>query len=370
MPAQRKLRVGLLFGGNSSEHDISLLSAASVIRHLDAEKYDVFPIGITREGVWLPGIKPVEFIAAEDHMHSSQTSGQKNFETFPEALTLSIKLSTPGEGLDVVFPVLHGQNGEDGTVQGLLELADLPYVGCGIMGSALGMDKEKARLIFRSLGLPVVNSLSYRSSIWKISPERILDAVEERLGYPNFVKPASLGSSIGVSKVYDRGGLRRAIQNAVEYDHKFLVEQAINCRELECSVLGNDEPMVSAVGEVFYTGEFYDYYAKYQDERSHTVVPASISPALVEEMRFLAIQAFQALDLSGMARVDFFLERETEKIFINEVNTLPSLTNQCMYSKLCEYSGLPYTHLLDRLIELALERHAHRHRLKRAHNCN
>jgi len=235
-------------------------------------------------------------------------------------------------------------------------------VGCGVMGAALGMDKEKMKVVFRDAGLPIVDFLAYRRSAWERSPEVILDAIERRLGYPCFVKPANSGSSIGVSKARNRDELKHAMEAAADYDRKIVVERAINCRELECSVLGNDEPRSSVIGEVIVNNEFYDYQAKYIDQSSYTVVPADIPKVTAEEIRRMSIQAFLALDLSGLARVDFFLEKETNRIYINEVNTLPSFTPQCMYPKLCEASGLSYPHLLDRLIELAMERHADRQR--------
>ncbi len=241
-------------------------------------------------------------------------------------------------------------------------MANVPYVGCGVLGSALGMDKEKMKMIFSSVGLPVVEALTYRRNEWERSPEEIMDAVEQRLGYPCFVKPVNLGSSVGVNKAHNRDELAHAIRVAAEYDRKIIIERGINCRELECSVLGNDEPIASIVGEVVPSNEFYDYNAKYIDGKSHVIIPAAIPQATAEQVRRWAVQAFTALDLSGLSRVDFFLEKETGQVYINEVNTIPGFTQISMYPKLWEASGLSYAQLLDRLVELAIERHEDRQR--------
>ena len=367
---ERKLRVGLIFGGRSSEHAVSLISASSVMDHLDSSKYEVFPIGITKEGSWLPGVAPAKLLAAEPcagnapvlEVNATSMLTKPSSTRQPMPLVENNEWFSSNDVLDVAFPVLHGRYGEDGTLQGLLEMTNVPYVGCGVMGAALGMDKEKMKMIFRAAGLPVVDSLAFRRNEWERSPENIVAAIERRLNYPCFVKPANSGSSIGVNKARNCDELERAMKVAADYDHKIIVERAINCRELECSVLGNDEPKPSVIGEVIVNNEFYDYQAKYIDQNSHTVVPADVPQETAEEMRRMATQAFLALDLSGLARVDFFLEQETNHIYINEVNTLPSFTPQCMYPKLCEASGLSYPYLLERLIELALERHADRQR--------
>ncbi|HEV2661145.1 MAG TPA: D-alanine--D-alanine ligase family protein, partial [Ktedonobacteraceae bacterium] len=252
--------------------------------------------------------------------------------------------------------------GEDGALQGLLEMADVPYVGCGVLGAALGMDKEKMKMIFQNIGLPIIDYLVYRRNVWERTPASILDAVEQRLGYPVFVKPANLGSSVGINKAHNRNELVHAIQVAAEYDRKIVIERGINCRELECAVLGNDEPIVSVIGEIIASNEFYDYKAKYIDNKSQSIIPAQLPQATAEEIRRQAVQAFLALDLSGLSRVDFFLEKETNQVYINEVNTLPGFTEISMYPKLWAASGLPYPELLTRLIELAIERHADRQR--------
>ncbi|HEU0004129.1 MAG TPA: D-alanine--D-alanine ligase family protein [Ktedonobacteraceae bacterium] len=369
--AKRKIRVGIVYGGRSGEHEVSLASATSVMANLDSDKYEAVPIGITREGSWLLGTKPQQLLAAERGKHE-----EHNEETEPSrAVTLTgdprLRRLIPVEqgeelgnegALDVIFPVLHGTYGEDGALQGLLEMANVPYVGCGVLGSALGMDKEKMKMIFQRVGLPVGDFLVYRRSAWERAPEPILDAIEQRLGYPNFVKPVNLGSSVGVNKAHDRAELLHFIDEAAGYDRKIIIEKGINCRELECAVLGNDEPIVSVVGEVISSNEFYDYRAKYIDNQSQIVIPAEIPQVLAEEVRRQAALAFQSLDLSGLARVDFFLERETNQVYINEVNTMPGFTAISMYPKLWQASGLPYKELLDRVIELANERHADQQR--------
>lgn len=371
--AERKLRVGLVFGGRSGEHEVSLASAKSVMENLDRSKYEVVPIGITREGSWLLGTEPTSLIETEQRSGQLSEIGGEVEQTTAVTLTgdPTVRRLIPLQGgeplrdngaLDVIFPVLHGTYGEDGTLQGLLEMANVAYVGCGVLGAALGMDKEKMKMVFQSVGLPIGDYLVYRRSEWERAPEPVLDAIEQRLGYPCFVKPVNLGSSVGISKAHDRGELEHALHVAAAYDRKIIIEQYINCRELECAVLGNDEPVVSVVGEVIASNEFYDYNAKYIDNQSQTIIPADIPATTAAEVRRQAIQAFLALDLSGLARVDFFLEKETGNVYINEVNTMPGFTQISMYPKLWEASGLPYTQLLERLIELAQERYEDRQR--------
>lgn len=370
---KKKLRVGIIYGGRSGEHEVSLTSAHAVMENLDKDKYDIIPIAISKTGAWLLGTEPAKLLASERNAQFAEEDSLAQETT--TAVTLigdpTVRRLIPLQSneqlqengaLDVLFPVLHGTYGEDGALQGLLEMADAPYVGCGVLGSAVGMDKEKMKMIFQNVGLPVGDYLVYRRNEWERDPEKILDAVEQRIGYPSFVKPVNLGSSVGVNKAHNREELEYAIRIAAEYDRKIIIEQNINCRECECAVLGNDEPIVSVVGEVVASGEFYDYKAKYIDNKSQITIPAEIPQETAEEIRSQAIQAFLALDLSGLARVDFFIEKETGKVYINEVNTLPGFTQISMYPKLWEASGIPYTELLDRLIELALERHADRQR--------
>jgi D-alanine-D-alanine ligase len=366
---KKKIRVGLVFGGRSGEHEVSLASAESVMANLDRDTYEVVPIGITREGSWLLGTEPRMLRTAEQNANRDQGLEETTAVTLTGDPQLRHLISVEnGEdlgnrgALDVIFPVLHGTYGEDGTLQGLLDMANVPYVGCGVLGSALGMDKEKMKLVFQAVGLPVVEYMVFRRNHWEHKPEFILHAVEQRLGYPCFAKPVNLGSSVGVNKAHNRTELEHAINVAAEYDHKIIIERGISCREVECAVLGNDEPIASVVGEVLSSNEFYDYRAKYIDGKSQVVIPADIGQATAEEVRRQAVQAFLALDLSGLARVDFFLEKETGQVYINEVNTMPGFTSISMYPKLWEASGLPYAQLMDRLIELAIERHADRQR--------
>ncbi len=367
--ARKKQRIGLIFGGRSGEHEVSLASAKSVIANLDKDTYEVVPIGITKEGGWLLGTEPTKLIAAERDVSDdiyTETTTAVTLTGDPRMRRL-IPLESGEDlqdngALDVIFPVLHGTYGEDGALQGLLEMANVPYVGCGVLGSALGMDKEKMKMVFQTVGLPSVDYVVYRRNEWERSPATIMDAIEQQLGYPCYVKPVNLGSSVGISKAHDRAELEHGINVAAEYDRKIIIERGINCRELECAVLGNDEPLASVVGEVIASSEFYDYNAKYIDNQSQVIIPAGIPQATAEEVLRQAVKAFQALDLNGLARVDFFLEKESGRVYINEVNTLPGFTQISMYPKLWQASGLPYTQLLDRLIELAIERHQDKQR--------
>jgi D-alanine-D-alanine ligase len=370
MTEKKKIRVGLVFGGRSGEHEVSLSSSNAVIANLDPEKYEVVPLGITKEGSWLLGTKPQQLIAAE---HGATANPFETAQTTAVTLTgdPNVRGLIPVQSgsdlgnqgaLDVIFPVMHGTYGEDGSLQGLLDMANIPYVGCGVLGAALGMDKEKMKMIFQQVGLPIVEYYAFRRNEWERAPENIMDESEQRLGYPVFVKPVNLGSSVGINKAHDRQELEHAINVAAEFDRKIVIERGINCRELECGVLGNDEPLASVVGEIAASNEFYDYRAKYIDGKSQAMIPADIPQELAEEIRRQAVLAFTSLDLSGLSRVDFFLEKETGKIYINEVNTMPGFTEISMYPKLWEASGLPYAQLLDRLIELAIERHEDRQR--------
>jgi D-alanine-D-alanine ligase len=364
--ANRKRRIGLIFGGRSGEHEVSLASAKSVIANLDHKKYEVVPIAITKTGAWLLGADPQALLETGQDAQPEATTTTVTLTGDPNMRRL-IPLENGEQlrengALDVIFPVMHGTTGEDGALQGLLEMANVPYVGCGVLGSALGMDKEKMKMIFQNIGLPIVDYLVYRRHEWERSPEAVMDAIEQRLGYPTFIKPANLGSSVGINKAHNRAELEHAINVAAEYDRKIVIEKGINCRELECAVLGNDEPIVSVVGEVAASSEFFDYNAKYIDNKSEITIPAALPQATAEEIRRQALQAFLALDLNGLARVDFFLEKETGQVYINEVNTLPGFTQVSMYPMLWEASGIPYRELLDRLIELGIERHADRQR--------
>jgi D-alanine-D-alanine ligase len=337
-------RIYVVFGGRSAEHEVSVASAASVLEHLDRETCDVVPVAITKEGAWLWGLGPEDLAGAE--------AGS------PRAAP------PPADGTQEVFlPILLGPNGEDGTIQGLFEMWNVPYSGSGVLASAIGMDKEIMKRLFAAAGLPVVDWLAVKRPAWERSPDGALDAIERRLPVPWFVKPANLGSSIGVSRAVDRDGLRDAVRAAFEYDRKIIVEQGLDVRELSCAVLGNAWPEASVVGEVRPGAEFHDYEDKYLDNTTSYDIPASgFPPEQAAELGEMALCAYEALDLSGMARVDFFLDRSTGRCFVNEVNTMPGFTRPSLYPRLWAATGLPYPQLLDRLIELALDRHAERQR--------
>lgn len=371
MAKRRKVRVGLIFGGRSGEHEVSLLSAASVAGAIDKDKYEVRLVGITPSGRWLTTGDPLKMLQAGEGDLPLLDAAEEG----PEGRQLVA--APPGGGalvpgtpeadltqVDVVFPVLHGPYGEDGTIQGLLEMADIAYVGAGVLGSALGMDKVAMKDVFRARGLPVVDSVALLARDWWRRPEEAVARVEQELGYPCFVKPANLGSSVGITKAHDRAELEEGLALAAEYDRRLLVEQGINAREIEVSVLGNDDPEASVPGEVVPSNEFYDYAAKYLDGTSELLIPAPLTPEQTRLARELAKQAFQALDCAGMARVDFLLCRDTGRLYLNELNTIPGFTAISMYPKLWEASGLPYPELIDRLIELAIERHEERRQLQ------
>lgn len=371
----QRIRVGVLFGGRSGEHEVSLASAESILRTIDQSKYEIVPIGITREGRWIASGDPLTALKSGMAPDALDT-GPALHDVLPAALLpdpvhggLVTWAGVPGSAqlrdlasVDVVFPVLHGTYGEDGTIQGLLEIAGLPYVGAGVLGSSLGMDKGKMKWQFRARGLPVADFLEIRRSQFERDPAAVLDAIETRLGLPAFIKPARLGSSVGVSKARTRTELKSALETAAEYDDRLVAEEAIDARELECSVLGNDDPRASVVGEIIPAHEFYDYEAKYIDEGSKLIIPAEISQSLSDEIRAMAIRSFEAVDCSGMARVDFFVERGTHRVLVNEINTIPGFTNISMYPKLWEATGLAYGDLIDQLIQLALQRHQDRSR--------
>jgi D-alanine-D-alanine ligase len=357
-----KLKVGVIFGGQSGEHEVSLVSAQGIMKAMDKERYEIIPIGITKEGRWLTSGEPMKLLQSGGPGVSAQVA-----EAEPETRELvprSRRDLVPGTRetgfpqVDVVFPVLHGPYGEDGTVQGLLELADIPYVGAGVLGSALGMDKIAMKGVFKSYGLPVVEHVAFKRKDWEQDPEAVMELIEKELGYPCFVKPANLGSSVGISKVHQRSELAPALALAARYDRRVLAERAVNAREIEVSVLGNDEPIASLPGEIIPSREFYDYIAKYVDDRSELIIPADLPPELTRRIQELAVAAFLAVDCAGMARVDFFLDKDTGELYVGELNTIPGFTPISMYPKLWEASGISYSELIDRLIELALERHA------------
>jgi D-alanine-D-alanine ligase len=366
----KKLRVGVIYGGRSGEHEVSVASAAAVFQNLDPERYLPIAILIDKEGRWALPARPPSISVAADVIQLgrkgiSEPSREAHLVAHPGGdalLTVDRRehgTVVSGLGLDVVFPVLHGPYGEDGTVQGLLELANVPYVGAGVLASAVGMDKAAMKKVFAADHLPICDYEVILAREWRRDERTIMNAIATRLGFPVFVKPANLGSSVGISKARHATELRDAVNLAAEFDRKIVVEAAVpKAREIECSVIGNDEPEASVPGEVVPSREFYDYEAKYLDSGSQLLIPAPLSRSLTEKVRELAIAAFRAIDGSGMARVDFLLAGETGLLYLNEVNTIPGFTTIGMYSKMWAASGLPFPALLDRLIGLALERHA------------
>jgi len=389
----KKLRVGILFGGRSGEHEVSLLSAASVFDAIDKNKYEVVPIGITKEGHWDTAPDAERLLKGEFAHHQERHLRAGDPETTPGAAVLANgeavvvppepqqqggsltafqtdasshalarRVSDRAINVDVVFPVLHGTFGEDGTIQGLLELADMPYVGAGVLGSAAGMDKDIMKSLFRAAGLPIVKHVTVLRSDWETNPKKIEKLVGGKLKYPVFVKPANLGSSVGISKAHNRQELGLAIAEAARFDRKIVIEEGVGgkkkkAREIECSVLGNDQPAASIPGEIVPSKEFYDYDAKYLDEGSELIIPAKLTKSEIKKVQQLAVAAFQAVDCSGLARVDFLMDPKTRKIYLNEINTMPGFTAISMYPKLWAATGLPYPKLIERLIELGIERH-------------
>jgi D-alanine-D-alanine ligase len=384
-----KIRVGVLFGGRSGEHEVSLLSAASVLNAIDKDKYEVVPIGITKDGRWLTAehaenlltgklvLEPRNLRAGDPQNTQAaavlsrgeavvvppepvhRQSGLVPFQT--EASPLR-RAADRAINVDVIFPVLHGTFGEDGTIQGLLELADIPYVGAGVLGSAAGMDKDIMKSLFIAANLPIVKHVTILRRDWEKDPKRVEKQVG-KLKYPVFVKPANLGSSVGISKAHNRKELGPAIEEAAKFDRKIVIEQGVGgtkdkAREIECSVLGNDEPQASVPGEIVPIKEFYDYDAKYLDEGSELIIPAKLTKAETTKVQELAVKAFKAVDCSGLARVDFLMDPKTRKIYLNEINTMPGFTAISMYPKLWAASGLEYSDLIDRLIQFGIERHA------------
>jgi len=376
----KKLRVGVLFGGRSGEHEVSLLSAASILKAIDRKKFDVVPIGITKEGRWLAaadaaGLLEGDQSAVSRRLRAGDPESTPGAKLLHEGIpTLLAPVPGPqgpeGKAIDVVFPVLHGTFGEDGTIQGLFELAGIAYVGSGVLGSSAGMDKDVMKHLFAQAGLPIVKHIAILRSEWEASPRKVTARVEAALKYPLFVKPANLGSSVGISKAHDRKELGPALDEAAKYDRKLVVEQGVGgsksrARELEVGVLGNDDPKASVVGEIIPGKEFYDYEAKYLSEGSVPVIPAKLTRSEASRIREMAVAAFRACDLAGLARVDFLMEPDGKRrIYLNEVNTLPGFTQISMYPKLWQATGIPYSDLITRLIELAQERHEDKNRNK------
>ncbi len=393
--AKAKIKVGILFGGRSGEHEVSLLSAASVVNAIDKTKYEVVPIGITKDGRWLTAESAEQLLhgqhAQKDAGGGAQTSQLRagDPEATPGAAVLATGASVVvppepsrrGAGLtpfqtdanlrrasdraidvDVIFPVLHGTFGEDGTIQGLLELADIAYVGAGVLGSSAGMDKDIMKSLFRAAGLPIVKHVTVLRSQFEREPKKVQKLVESKLKYPVFVKPANLGSSVGISKAHDRKELGPAIAEAAKFDRKIVIEEGVGgnknkAREIEVAVLGNDDPKSSIAGEIVPCKEFYDYDAKYLAEGSELMIPAKITKSEMKNFQKLAVAAFQAVDCTGLARVDFLMDPKSRKIFVNEINTMPGFTAISMYPKLWGATGVGYPELIDRLIQLGIERH-------------
>ena len=353
-----KLRVGVIYGGRSGEHEVSVVSAASIFKHLDRNRFQPVPIRIDKDGRWVLGAKEPTAISAGDVQDNGPVG----------ALQVTEPTAAIGGGIDVVFPVLHGPYGEDGTVQGLLELANVPYVGAGVLGSALGMDKAISKTVFAAHGLPIVPYLTVTAPEWKSAAQEVTARVAADLRYPVFVKPANLGSSVGISRATFDGELRDAIRTAFEYDRKIVIEAGVpNAREIECAVLGNDQPEASLPGEIVVTHSdgFYSYEAKYLDPNGATPkIPADLAPEMIARVRKLSVEAFRALDLTGMARVDFFLDDRNGALYLNEVNTIPGFTAISMYPKMWEATGVPYSELITRLLTLAIERHEQKQQLR------
>src|SRR6202051_2104486 len=388
----KKIRVGILFGGRSGEHEVSLLSAASVLNAIDKTKYEVVPIGITKEGRWLTAEHAERLLkgnAGEGARATQSTLRAGDPEATPGAAVLATgesvvvppeparrdaglapfqtdaslrRASDRAINVDVIFPVLHGTFGEDGTIQGLLELADIAYVGAGVLGSSAGMDKDIMKSLFRAAGLPIVKHVTVLRSHFEREPKKVQKLVENKLKYPVFVKPANLGSSVGISKAHDGKELGPAIAEAAKFDRKIVIEEGVGgkknkAREIECAVLGNDQPAASLPGEIVPSTEFYDYAAKYLDQGSELVIPAKITKAEMKTVQRLAIAAFQAVDCTGLARVDFLMDPKSRRIYVNEINTMPGFTAISMYPKLWAATGVSYPDLIDRLIQFGIERH-------------
>jgi len=389
----KKLRVGILFGGRSGEHEVSLLSAASVFNAIDKSKYEVVPIGITKEGHWVTAADAERLLKGEFSHNPERHLRAGDPETTPGAAVLANgeavvvppepqqhgasftafqtessqalarRASDRAINVDIIFPVLHGTFGEDGTIQGLLELADMAYVGAGVLGSAAGMDKDIMKSLFRAAGLPIVKHVTIVRTDWEADTKKVEKLVAKKLKFPVFVKPANLGSSVGISKAHSKRELGPAISEAAKFDRKIVIEEGVGgkkhkAREIECSVLGNDKPEASIPGEIVPSKEFYDYDAKYLDEGSQLIIPAKLTKSEIKKVQQLAIAAFKAVDCSGLARVDFLMDPKTRKIYLNEINTMPGFTAISMYPKLWAASGLPYAQLIERLIDFGLERHA------------
>jgi D-alanine-D-alanine ligase len=363
-PKANRIRVGVIFGGRSVEHEVSLVSSASVIDALDKEKYEVVPIGIASTGKWLSSGETLRLLKEKQSVES-EPEQMLVPDPRKQSLVALNDSTNVGRSIDVIIPLIHGTYGEDGSLQGLLELADIPYVGAGVLGSAVGMDKVIQKELLLQAKIPVTPSVSFLFDAYKIQEKKIILKMEQKLKYPLFVKPANSGSSVGISKAHNRKELLASIEMAGQFDRKILVEQGVkNAREIECSVLGNDDPEASVLGEIVPSNEFYDYDAKYVDGKTSEEIPAKLPKVIAKKIQKYALEAFRVLDCSGMARVDFLVNRNTNCIFLNEINTIPGFTSISMYPKLWQASGLSFSALLDKLIQLAIERHNRKKKLK------
>lgn len=373
----RKLRVGLIYGGKSGEHDVSLSTALAVMKAMDFTKYEVVPFYITKSGEWRSGLalqapaEAKEKLAFGEGSPERDGAGASALQPIFGGLRQGDKALVAGAGgaaaepaLDVIFPLLHGTFGEDGTVQGLLEIANIPYVGAGVLASAVGMDKVMMKKVFAQAGLPQVVYRHFTKGQWNREQDEHVMEIEVAVGYPCFVKPANLGSSVGISKARNRDELLKSVAEAFQFDRKVIVEEGVDAREVEVAVLGNDEPQASVVGEIVSSNEFYDYKAKYVDGKSVMVIPAELPPELSDEIREMAVRAFEAVDGSGLSRVDFFLRKSDNAVLINEINTMPGFTPFSMYPLLWRETGKPYAELLDDLIRLAIERHKEKQKIR------
>ena len=384
----KRLRVGVVYGGRSSEHEVSLASAAAIFANFDRKRYDPVPIRIERDGRWSLAERPPSSESATDTIEHARNNPRDTNRVPLEILPLahpsdetilmiergvtrtsrsekSVYPLISGMTLDVIFPIIHGPYGEDGTLQGLFELANIPYVGAGVLAGAVGMDKSVMKVVFTESGLPVVNHETVGRREWRNAETEILTQLTNRLDFPLFVKPANLGSSLGISRTTDRRSLSAAIALAAEFDRKIVIEEGVvPCREIECAILGNDLPEASIPGEVITSRDFYDYDAKYLDDRSEMVIPAALTASETKEITSLAVAAFRSVDCAGMARVDFLVNSDDGRIFVNEINTHPGFTTISMFAKMWAASGVSYSALLDRLIALALERHAEKQKTR------
>ena len=363
---KRKIRIGVIFGGRSAEHEVSLVSATSIINALDKNKYDIIPIGITPEGKWVSFPNVLRWMKEGNRLNNIPEKillPDPAKKSLVEINKRSIRVN--GKELDVVFPVLHGTFGEDGTIQGLFELTSIPYVGAGVLGSSVGMDKVMTKQLCEHAGIPVTPYIWFLKTEYKKRSQQFIRLVEQKIGYPCFIKPANMGSSVGISKASNRKLLIKAIHIAAKYDRKILVEKSVeNAREIEISVLGNDNPAASIPGEIISSNEFYDYDAKYVDGKSESIIPALMKKEMVGKIKDLAVRGFKAIECAGMARIDFLVDRRTNKIYFNEINTIPGFTSISMYPKLWEASGISFSDLLDRLITLAIEKYREKNNLQ------